>query len=85
MILHVRVKAGSKFNRIEKDAEGNWVVRIKAQPLEGKANAELIRFLAEKLEVSKSSIEIISGHSNKFKKLSIDGVMAQDAEIKFSK
>ena len=85
MILLVRVNAGSKINRIEKDAEGNWIVRIKAQPVGGKANDELIRFLAEKLEVSKSSIEIISGHSNKFKKINIDGVMPREAEIKFSK
>jgi len=85
MILHVRVKAGSKFNRIEKDAEANWIVRIKAQPVDGKANIELIRFLSEKLEISKSSLEIISGHSSKFKKISIDGVNEHEAEIKFSK
>lgn len=73
MILHLRVKAGSKFNQITKDGEGNWTMKIKASPVDGKANDELVRFLSEILKLSKSKIRIVSGHTNRFKKLVIDG------------
>ena len=85
MILQVRVKANSKFNKIEKDLAGNWILKIKAPPVDGKANNELIKFIAEKLSISKSSIKILSGHSSKIKRISIEGVEIAQAEEKFCK
>jgi hypothetical protein len=44
-------------------------VRIAAPPVDGKANKELVRYLAKELGVSKADIEIVSGHMNKKKRL----------------
>lgn len=40
-------------------------------PEKGKANKELIAFLAKKLKIAKSSIKIISGELDRWKKLAI--------------
>lgn len=74
MILHAKVKPGSKVNKVETDDAGNWIIRLKAPPVEGRANEELIRWLSERLRIPKSSVHILSGHSSNFKRLQIDGV-----------
>lgn len=58
-------------------------IRLHAQPIEGKANEALIRFLANKLDVPKSAVTITRGHTNKRKMIEIavvglttDGVKA---------
>lgn len=79
MILHLKAKAGSKLNQIIKDGDGNWVMKVKAPPVDGKANDEVIRFLSEVLNLSKSKIRIVSGHTNRFKTLAIDE--QTDAEV----
>ncbi|HEX9077213.1 MAG TPA: DUF167 domain-containing protein [Anaerolineae bacterium] len=55
--------------------EGDAVkVRVKAPPVEGKANEALVRFLADVLDVSRSQVEIVSGHASRRKVVRIRGV-----------
>lgn len=46
-------------------------IKLSAPPIEGKANAELIKYLSKSLGVSKSSITFISGETSKDKLLEI--------------
>ncbi|MEK9711155.1 MAG: DUF167 family protein [Thalassolituus sp.] len=46
-------------------------IRIQAPPVDGKANAELIRFLAKAFGVSKRDVELVSGELNRHKRLKI--------------
>lgn len=46
-------------------------IRITAPPIEGKANAHLIKFLAKQFGVPKSAISIISGELGRQKRLKI--------------
>ena len=46
-------------------------VRIQAQPIEGKANAALVKFLAKQFGVSKSAVDILSGELNRHKRVAI--------------
>ena len=48
-------------------------IKLKSPPVDNAANEELIRFLAEKLKISKSNIEIIKGHNQKKKIILIQG------------
>ena len=45
-------------------ADDTLKIRLKAKPERGKANAELIKFLAAHFKVPKSEIKIISGHTD---------------------
>ena len=71
MLLHLIVKPNSRTNQLDEDGYGNMIVRVKAPPVDGKANKELIRFLAEILRLPKSSIEILAGENSKYKKVNI--------------
>lgn len=51
-------------------------VRLKAPPVEGKANRALQVFLAEKLSVPIEAVEILSGHTSRRKRVRVAGVTA---------
>jgi uncharacterized protein (TIGR00251 family) len=54
--------------------ENVLAVRIKGVPEKGKVNEELIAFLAKELKIAKSQIEILKGHTSRYKKLVLKGL-----------
>ena len=55
------------------DADGTDYIKINviSPPEKGKANAELIKFLAKSLKIAKSDFTIISGELDRYKKILI--------------
>ncbi|HEY6853977.1 MAG TPA: DUF167 domain-containing protein [Gemmatimonadales bacterium] len=51
-------------------------IKLKAPPVDGAANAELVRFVAERLDVPRSAVTITAGHSARRKTLEIAGIDA---------
>ena len=49
-------------------------VRVAAPPVEGAANASLIRFLAGQVGVPKSAVRILSGESGRRKRVLVKGM-----------
>ncbi len=72
--LIVRVTPRAKHTQIAGWRESMLCIKLAAPPVDGKANEELIRFLASLLHVPQSMITIISGASARIKRLSIAGV-----------
>ncbi|MBU1126355.1 YggU family protein [Patescibacteria group bacterium] len=68
MILTVEVKPNAHESKIVawKD-RGTVVIAIKAPPVDGKANQELVKFLAKELNVPKTQIEIVRGQGSRVK------------------
>ena len=60
--------------------DGTLKIRVVAPPVEGKANAALIKFLAEILGVRKRSVEIVAGHRGLDKLISILDMTAEEVE-----
>ena len=57
--------------------EAAWLrVRLRAPPVDGKANAALCRWLAKTLGISRREIALISGESGRLKRLHIVGLNA---------
>jgi hypothetical protein len=51
---------------------GDYIkIKVQSPPVEGKANAALITFLAKACDISKSSISIASGEKSRFKTICI--------------
>ncbi|MCK4523269.1 YggU family protein, partial [Candidatus Aerophobetes bacterium] len=71
--FRVRVQPGVSKNEIVGVQEDALKIRINAPPVKGKANRALIDFLAGKLGVKKSEIEIVSGHTSRIKKIRVLG------------
>jgi len=70
--LKIKVKPASKTDEILREADGTIKVKIKAQPVEGKANKYLVEYLSVVLSLPKSKIVLLKGESNAFKTLEID-------------
>jgi len=69
--LQVMVKPGSTHRRIvRRDARG-LLIALNSQASKGRANEELIAFLADLLDTSHSSITIIRGHTARVKTVRI--------------
>ncbi|AUT00866.1 hypothetical protein CLI64_10920 [Nostoc sp. CENA543] len=68
----VKVKPNSKQQKIEEQADGSLTVYLKSPPVDGKANEELIKLLAEKFDVPKSHIRIKSGLTSRQKLIEIE-------------
>jgi uncharacterized protein len=51
-------------------------IRLKSPPVDGAANDELIRFLAEALEVPRSRVDLVAGHAARRKTVRVTGIGA---------
>jgi uncharacterized protein (TIGR00251 family) len=48
-------------------------VRLAAPPVDGAANAELVRFVAERLGVARASVRVVTGAAARRKVVEVDG------------
>ena len=71
--IRVRVKPRASKSRVLGVREGALELSLAAPPVDGEANAELIRTLAAALGCPKSAIEIVSGAGSRSKLLAIAG------------
>jgi uncharacterized protein len=49
-------------------------IRVAAPPVDGAANAELVRFLADRLNVPRGAITVAAGQTGRRKTVKIEGV-----------
>ena len=77
-IVNVRVIPRSSRSGIAGIRDDAVLIRLNAPPVDGAANAELIRVLAEILEVARRDIEILSGERSRGKRVRIRGMAASD-------
>ncbi|MFN0117644.1 MAG: DUF167 domain-containing protein [Elusimicrobiota bacterium] len=73
MVIRVRVIANAKHSEVMGRLGSVVRVRIAAPAIDGKANEELIQFLAEFFEVRKSSVSILKGEKGKEKIIQVEG------------
>jgi uncharacterized protein (TIGR00251 family) len=67
--LRVRAMPNAGRNAVVGVRSGELVVKLQAPAQEGRANRELVRFLAARLGVSRSAVELVSGESSRHKRL----------------
>ena len=72
--ISIYVQPGAKVTELAGEHDGALKLRIHAPPVDGKANAAVIAYLALKLAVPKSQIALISGDKNRRKRLRVLGV-----------
>lgn len=65
--INLRVIPRAKQNKVTKDVDGTLRVHITAAPVDGAANAAVVRILAEYFDVPKSQIKIIRGETSRNK------------------
>ncbi len=70
----VRVVPRASRSEIIGEHDGALKVRISSAPVDGAANAELIRIFAKHFGVAKSDVSILTGETSKNKRIKIANV-----------
>ncbi len=73
MIIHVRVIPRASQNAIQGELGDALKIRLQAPPVDGKANAALLAFLAEKLDVTESRLQLLHGSTGRNKTILLAG------------
>lgn len=78
VIISLYIQPNASKTEIIGEHNGALKVKIKAPPVEGKANDEVMRFLSKALGISKSQVELLKGDRSREKK-----VLVRSATINF--
>jgi len=76
--ISVRVHPNAARSEVAGVTDGVWQVRVSAPPVKGKANKELVSLLSRLLDVSKSQIGIVKGHTTRNKLIAVVGLTQED-------
>jgi uncharacterized protein YggU (UPF0235/DUF167 family) len=71
--LSVKVKPNARTSTLQALDDGTWLAHVKALPVDGNANAELIALVAAYFSVRRSQVVIKSGGAVRVKRVQIDG------------
>lgn len=74
VVFKVRVQPRSSKNQVAGLFGDALKVRLTAPPVEGEANEACCAFLAKLLGVSRSRVEIVSGHTSRNKLVGVEGI-----------
>lgn len=67
MRITVRAKPSAKEERVEEVGPQEFIVAVKEPPREGKANAAIVRALAEHFDVPSSRVRLVAGFASRQK------------------
>ena len=67
----IRVVPRASRSQMVGEHDGALKIQLTSPPVDGAANAELIKLLAKHFDVSKSDIEIVAGETSKSKRIKI--------------
>jgi len=65
-------------NQVVGERQEAVVIKLQAPPVEGAANAALLRFVADQLRVPLGAVRLLRGHSRRLKQLRVEGWSAAD-------
>jgi len=70
--IQLKVKPNARTAELTQQDDGTWLARVKAPPVDGKANEAVIQLVAEHFGVRRSQVMIKSGASARLKLIQID-------------
>jgi uncharacterized protein (TIGR00251 family) len=76
----VKVHPRARRSEITGNLGDLWKLSLAAPPVDGKANEECVRFLAEWAGVARSRVHIVSGLTSRTKVVEIEGIQQDDME-----
>jgi uncharacterized protein len=67
LTLQVKVKPGARVSSLVQSESGLWLAQVKAAPVDGKANHELVALVARHFGCPRSAVSIKSGATGRLK------------------
>lgn len=74
VIISLYIQPNASKTEVIGEHNGLLKIKIKAPPVDGKANEEVLRFLSKALNISRSEIEILKGDKSREKKVLVRGL-----------
>jgi len=81
LLLACKVQARARHTMFGDVLNGEVIVKLHAPPVDGKANEELLRFIAAAFSVAPSRVHIERGQHNRHKVLRIEGTNEIPVEL----
>ena len=78
--LRLRVSPGARRTELVGRHGDSWKVRVAAPPEDGRANDALVGLLAERLELPRRDVSVVSGHAGRDKIVELAGIGEAEAE-----
>ena len=72
VFLQVKVKPRARQSSLEQMPDGSWVAKLKAPPVDGKANKELVELVAGRFRCPKSAVVIKAGAGGRMKLVKVE-------------
>jgi len=76
-LLEVRVQPRARRDQVRGEREGVIAIALQAPPVEGEANAALLRFVAQQLNLPRSRVSLVRGLSSRSKWIRVEGLTAE--------
>lgn len=76
--IAVRVTARSHADEVCGERDGTLLVRVRAPPAEGRANAAVCRLIAARAGVGVRSVAIVRGAGSREKLVRVEGIGAEE-------
>ena len=70
--IQVTVKPNARASELEELEDGTWLARLKALPVDGKANAELVALVARQFGQPRTRVSIRRGNTGRVKLITIE-------------
>lgn len=74
VLLELFIQPRASRTRVVGEHDGRLKIQLAAPPVDGKANAALLEFLARALGVRKSELELVAGSTGRRKRVRVPGV-----------
>lgn len=72
MMISVKVITRARQEKVERQADGNYKVWVRAAREKGKANERLLELLSKELGIGKTLLRIVSGRSSGEKLVAVE-------------
>ena len=77
--MHLTVTPGARSREVLRDTECELRIRVTGRAVEGKANRELVAFLARCLNVPPSRVSLVKGLGSRRKVVEVEGLTDDEA------
>lgn len=74
VVLSLHIQPGAKKTEVAGPHGDALKIRLAAPPVDGKANAALVEFIARKVGAGRTAVELVSGQASRAKRVRVAGV-----------
>ena len=78
VVLDLHIQPGAKKTEVVGRHGDALKIRLAAPPVDGKANAALVAFIAAKVGAGRTAVEVVSGQTSRAKRVRVAGITAAD-------